>query len=257
MGRRNTRDRRPAVEECERRDLLSAIADAMAANRVTPHGSMSARTSQALPAAVSQAGAAGGFAPSRTSVALPQNQGPPAFGVNQALTPTGTVTAHELRRERFVARFTGTYTIGPGRTSTEAFQTFIAATGTANTMLHSDIQVRIITPTDPSAPISGVSTIFDRNLNSNTTLGLDLLAPQPGVDRRGRPTQFPSLTPDVNASAGVYVDPYGQGVMTIRYLPNGKRTPGVIEQGKAIVTIHAQIYSATTSFILHNANIDL
>jgi hypothetical protein len=257
MGRGLTRDLRPSVEQYERRELLSAIMGVMAGNSLTLHGSLSARSSQAVPASVSQASGNGGFVPSRTSIALPQNQGPPPFGVNQALTPSGTLTAHELRRQRFVARYTGTYTIGPGRTSTEAFQTFIAATGTANTMLHSDIQLRIITPEDSGAPISGVGTIFDRNLNSNTSLGLDLLAPQPGVNRRGRPTLIPSLTPDVNLSAGVYVDPYGQGVMSIRYLPNNKRTPGVIQQGNAIVTIHAQIYSATTSFILHNAGIDL
>ena len=49
-----------------------------------------------------------------------------------------------------MATYVGTYTVGAGRTSTEAAQTFIAAAGTANTMLHSDIQMLLITPKDPS-----------------------------------------------------------------------------------------------------------
>jgi hypothetical protein len=166
------------------------------------------------------------------------------------------LTRRQLRREKFTATFKGTYTIGPGRTSTEASQIFIAAAGAANTILHADIQVSIVIPKDPTAPISAVSTIFDRNINSNTVLGLDLLAPPQNVDRGGRPNAFPSVTPDVNLSAGSYADPYGQGVMTIHYVPSGKHTPGAIQQGTAIVTIHAQIYSAGTSFILRNANID-
>jgi hypothetical protein len=256
MGRRITRDRRPLVECCERRQLLSAITTVMAVNSLTPHGSRTAGPSQALAVTASQTRGNLGFVPSNTSIALAQNQGPPPVGTNLALTPTGTLTPHELRRQRFVARYTGTYTIGPGRTSTEALQTFITATGTANTMLHSDIQLRIITPKDRGTSIGGVCGIFDRNLNSNTGLGFDVLAPQQDVDSAGRPNRFPSMTTDVNMSAGTYVDSYAQGVMNIRYIPSGKRTPGVLDQGKAIVTIHAQIYAANANFILRNANID-
>ena len=44
--------------------------------------------------------------------------------------------------------------------------------------------------------------------------------------------------------------------MSIRYVPSGKHIPGVLSQGKAIVTIHAKIYTANTSFILRNSNIN-
>ena len=44
--------------------------------------------------------------------------------------------------------------------------------------------------------------------------------------------------------------------MNIKYIPSGKHTRGVISQGKAIVTIHAQIYTTNVGFILRNANID-
>jgi hypothetical protein len=256
MERRIPRGRRPNLEQCEQRELLSAIADVMADNSLASRGSSSARAAQALTTAASQTGSNGGFVPSSTSIATANNQGPPPIGTNLALTPTGTLTRRQQRREHFTAWFKGSYTIGAGRTSTEATQVFITAAGSTNTMRHADIQVLIVTPKDSSAQIGGISTIFDRNLNGNTSLGLDLLAPQQDVDRAGRPDYFPSLTTDVDISAGVYVDSYGQGVMKIRYIPNGKHTPGVIDQGTAIVTIHAQIYSADTSFILRNADIN-
>ena len=234
MGRRKQRDLRPFLEECERRELLSAITDVMAANSLAAgHGSKSAAA---------------------RSASLPSNQGP--LALNLALTPTGSPTKREQRRERFTAQYVGTYTVGAGRTSTEAAQTFITGVGTANTMLHSDIQLLIITPKDPTTPIGGVSTIFDRNLNSNTALGFDLTTPSQYVDKAGHPNYFPDVSIDPNISGGTYVEAYSSGTMSIRYIPSGKHTPGVLSQGTAIVTIHAQIYTANTSFILRNSNID-
>ena len=134
------------------------------------------------------------------------------MALNLALTPTGTLTKREQRKERFVAQYVGTYTVGAGRTSTEAIQTFITAAGTANTMLHSDIQMLLVTPKDPSTPIGGVSAIFDRNLNSNTVLGFDLSAPIP-VCRQRRPAQLllPTVRLDPNISSGTYVEAYSVG----------------------------------------------
>jgi hypothetical protein len=198
----------------------------------------------------------GGFVPSQNSIAVADNQGPPPIGTNLAITPTGTLNRREIRREQFVAQFRGTYTIGAGRTSTEALQTFITAAGSANTMRHCDIQLLIVTPKDPSSQIGGTSAIFDRNLNSNTVLGLDGLAPQQNVDRAGRPNRFTQVSLDVNASAGLYDGGFAQGVMSIQYIPSHKHTRGVISQGSVVVTIHAQIYTANTAFILRNANIN-
>src|SRR5262249_50646917 len=158
-------------------------------------GSPSARPSQALAAAAGQVGGRGGFVPSTTSIAIPQNQGPllnPDGTINNlALAPTGTLKPGQIRREQFVARFVGPYSVVPGRTSTEAMQPLIQGAGTANTMLHSDIQIRLVTPKDPTLPIGGTTTIFDRNVNTNTALGLDLAAPQSNVDRGGRPDHIP------------------------------------------------------------------
>ncbi len=256
MARRISRGRRLIVEQCERRELLSAYTDVMSANSL--HAARSAAsTRMALSTALSQSAASSnGFVPSTNSVAVAANQGPPAIGTNLALTPTGTLTPREIRKERFVAQFSGTYAIGAGRTSTEALQTFITAAGTANTMRHCDIQMLIITPKDPSTQIGGTSVIFDRNLNSNSSLSFDMLAPQQNVDRAGRPDHFTQVSLDVNASAGLYDGGFAQGVMNIRYIPSAKQTRGVISQGSVKVTIHAQIYTSNTAFILRNANID-
>ncbi len=248
MGRRIARDCRPGVEHYERRDLLSGITDVMASNGIAAD----------LRAIASAAGR--DF--TSPSVAQPANQGPllnPDGSVNNAaLAPTGNLTKREFRREQFKARYVGTYTVGGGRTSTEKNQVFITAAGSANTILHSDIQLLIVTPIDPSSPIGGVTTIFDRNINSNTALGLDLASPQTSqtIGRDGLPVFLDKVSVDVNISSGVYTEGYSVGTIRIHYLPSDKHTPGVLSQGKAIVTIHAQIYTPNTSFILRNAHIN-
>jgi hypothetical protein len=250
MGRRIPRDLRPNLEQFERRELLSAITDLMATNSL-------ASSRQSLDAALNAASAGAG---SSQSIAVSSNQGPllnPDGSINNAaIAPTGNLTARQLRRDRFVARYVGTYTVGPGRTSDEANQVFITAAGSANTMIHSDIQMLLVTPKDPSSPIGGVSSIFDRNINSNSAVGFDLSAPQQYVNRDGLPDYLNRAAIDANISAGIYVEAYSVGTVSIKYIPNGKHTPGVFSQGKAIVTIHAQIYTANTSFILRNANIN-
>jgi hypothetical protein len=269
MGRRITRVRRPSVEQCERRELLSAITGVLAANSLLSSRHAPRVRVNLAGGGGSGAGSAGGsggqgssaFASSISLGGVTLNQGPllnPDGTINNlALAPTGNPTPGERRRQQFVARFVGPYSVQPGRTSTEAIQTLIQGAGTANTMLHCDIQIRFITPKDPNQPIGGVSTIFDRNLNTNTALGLDLAAPQSNVDRGGRPDHIPTVTLDVNQSAGTYVQGFAQGVMNIRYIPGGRRSvPGAISQGTAIVTIHAQIYIPNASFILRNADIN-
>ena len=164
MGRPSPRELRPRTEEFERRELLSAITDLIAANSI---------------AAGRKAQSAASAAISSQSIAAASNQGPllnsnnPDFNPinNQALAPTGTLTPRQQRKEQFVAHYVGTYTVGAGVTSDQRIQTFITAAGTANTMLHSDIQLLLVTPKDTSAPVGGVSAIFDRNLNTGEAFG--------------------------------------------------------------------------------------
>ncbi len=269
MERRYRRGLRPGLETFERRDLLSAITAVLASQSLHPGArAHSAVTQLAGGGSSGGSGSSGGgggsgsssFASSITLGGATLNQGPmlnPDGTINNmALAPTGTPKPGQVRRQQFTARFEGPYSVVPGRTTTQASQTLIQGAGTSTTMLHSDIQIRIVTPTDPSLPIGGVSTIFDRNINSNTALGLDLSAPQQDVDRGGRPNRFPTVTIDVNASSGTYVEAYGQGTINIHYIPSGEHTPGVTSQGTAIVTVHANIYSPNASYILRNVNLN-
>ena len=246
MGRRIRRALRPNLELFEPRLLLSAITDIQAANSLAASGGAS--TGGTFGASVSLGG--------RTL-----NQGPllntDGSINNMAIAPTGTPKPGELRRMKFTARYEGPYSVVPGKTNTQATQTLIQGAGTANTMLHSDIQMRLVTPTDSSLPIGGVTSIFDRNINTNSILGLDLAAPQSNVDNAGRPSYFSTVTIDANITSGAYVEGYSQGTIKIRYIPGGRHTiPGAISQGTAIVTIHADIYTANASLLLRNTSIN-
>jgi hypothetical protein len=257
MGRRIRRGLRPELELFESRELLSAITDVLAGNslRTGTHAALAGGGS-------GSAGSSGGsgslnFGASIMLGRATLNQGPvlnPDGSINNmALAPTGIPKPGELRRQQFTARFTGIYSVVPGRTTDQATQTLIQAAGTASTIRHADIQIRLVQPKDSTLPFGGVGTIFDRNINSNTALGFDLSAPQQDVDRGGRLSHIPTVTIDVNESAGVYVEAYAQGTMDIHYIPSGRRTPGVISQGTVIVTVHMQIYAPNASFILRNA----
>jgi hypothetical protein len=64
------------------------------------------------------------------------------------------------------------------------------------------------------------------------------------------------VTLDVNSSAGVYDEAFAQGVIDIHYYPSGKKTPGALDQGTAVVKIYGQIYGANVAFILRNSDIN-
>jgi hypothetical protein len=274
MGRQHRRNWTPGVELVERRELLSLVTNIMVvkhqalinspriraflAQVASPTGQQAATSAAAAPAAGST-GRHGGFTPSTTSIAVPQNQGylPPANpGYNLILAPTGTATPGEVKRELFQAVYRGPYTIASGSFSSQALQVFIRGAGTANTMLHSDIQMRLAIPSDPALQTTGAAVIFDRNLNSNTVLGFNLATPTTNVDSRGRPNHINSVTLDVNSSSGVYDEGFAQGVIDIHYFPTRKTIPGVFEQGTAVVKIHGQIYSGLVDFILRNSDIN-
>ena len=121
--------------------------------------------------------------------------------------------------------------------------------------LHSDIQLLLVTPIDSSSPIGGVATIFDRNINTNSNAGFDIAAPQTSqtIGRNGLPVFLNKVSVDVNISSGLYTEGYSVGTVKIRYIPSSKHTRGVLSQGKAVVTMYAQIYAPNTSLILRNA----
>jgi hypothetical protein len=274
MGRRIARNRKPTVEMMEHRALLSLVTDIMAGNynalvnspkvQALLDGVSNPATSQVASAsgqvtASATASSRGGFTPTSNSIALPQNQGflPPASpGYNLVLQPTGTATPAEVKRQLFTAVYRGPYIIGPGSFSSQALQVFIRGAGTSTTMLHTDIQMRLAVASDPTLETTGAAVIFDRNLNSNTVLGLDLATPRTNVDSQGRPNQITGVTLDVNASAGVYDEAFAQGVVDIHYYPTSKKIPGAAQQGTAVVKVYGQIYAPNVDFILRNSDIN-
>jgi hypothetical protein len=232
MNRSDRNARRPDVEVIEDRTLLSAILNILSHPLHSGHGHA--------------AGALG-----------PPGAGQGAPPLNLLLDPMGQPTAHQLARERFVAKFQGTYQIGPPRYSSEAHQVYIRGAGGSNQFLHGDTQMRIITPSDPSLPLGGEITMFDRNINNNSALGLDLTGNQvTDVDQAGRPTRMVITRIDANISGGQYADAQASGTVDIRYTPSGSRRGRVPRQGTAIVTVHARIYTIGTNFILKNSDID-
>ncbi len=91
----------------------------------------------------------------------------------------------------FKAVYRGPYIIGPGSFSSQAMQVFIRGAGTATTMLHSDIQMRLAVATDPTLQTTGAAVIFDRNLNSNTVLGFNRRPPAPMSTAAAGPMRSP------------------------------------------------------------------
>ncbi len=205
MGRRIPRNWKPTLEMMEHRKLLSLITDILAGNynalvnspkvQALLDGVSNPATTQAASASgqvttSATASSQGRLTPTSKSIALPQNQGflPPASpGYNLVLQPTGTATSAEVKRQLFKAVYIGPYIIGPGSFSSQAMQVFIRGAGTSTTMLHSDIQMRLAVASDPSLETTGAAAIFDRNINSNTVLGLDLATPRTNVDNGGGP----------------------------------------------------------------------
>ena len=243
MGRRSARNRKPNLEMVEQRKLLSPITDIMAGNAnalvnspkvqallngVSNPATAQAATTSGQATTSATVSANGRLTPTSQSIAVPQNQGflsPASPGYNLVIQPTGTATSAEVKRQLFKAVYRGPYIITPGDFSSQAMLVNIRGAGTNTTMLHSDIQMRLAVATDPSLETTGASAIFDRNINSNTVLGLDLATPLTNVDSGGRPNVITSVTLDVNSSSGVYDEGLCPGSHRHSLLPLGQKDP--------------------------------
>ncbi len=186
-----------------------------------------------------------------SGITVPQTD--QATVVNYLLDPSGKPSAHQMRKLPFNASFTGPFTVGKGRYATEANQIYIRGIGTSNQFLHGDVQLRLITPTDPSIPPAGGLTTFDKNINSNSTLGLLLQADPTSIDRAGRPTRLNIYSLDPNVSSGSYVEGQATGTVAIHYSPKSNNKPGLLSSGMATIKIKAEVYTIGTTFILTNA----
>jgi hypothetical protein len=160
-----------------------------------------------------------------------------------AASQPGVPTPHEVARQRFVAKLSGSYVVGPGRFTDQSLQSFFLATGGSNQLLRANLQMRFFVPTDPTQPTTGIAAISDKNVGSTgNTLLLDLTAaPQTGF--HGLPTQF-TWTVDPSSgglwtSAGGFGT--GQGTLVIQYLPGGKLPQRATGAGRANLVFQGSI----------------
>lgn len=229
MAPRNRPGFRPALEGMETRTLLSAITHLL--NRSQPRQA-AINAQQAAPA-------------------------PEELPPNPLYFPTGQPTRHEMARQRFVAKFVGPFTVGAGRFSGEAQQVYMRGSGGSNQFLHGDAQLAVITPADPTQPLGGSISMFDRNINTNSSIGFELAAnPATDLDAAGRPVRMTITQVDGNLSGGLYAGAIAEGTVEIRYKPSGARSRRVSSQGTAVVTIRAQVYTPGNGSILRNTDID-
>lgn len=175
---------------------------------------------------------------------------PPALLTSISASDPGTLAAaagqptpHELARQHFVSKASGSFVTGPGRYSNQALQAYINASGGSTHSLHVDVQVRYFVPTDPTQPITGVATLIPRNVSTTgSTLILDLQAP-PAAGSTALPGHF-TWTVDPT-SGGLYTNAggfgMGQGTLDVHYVAGGKRPGRVFSAGRAFLVLHGLI----------------
>ncbi|MBX6314278.1 MAG: hypothetical protein IRY99_15405 [Isosphaeraceae bacterium] len=157
----------------------------------------------------------------------------------------GEPTPHEQARRKFAAAFKGRYTIGPGRTFDQKSQTFLSAGGTATAFLHGEVLLAVFTPQDPSQPITGTASLFDRDYPQTGNLLILDLQGDPSSERNGRPTH---LTWTVNDnSSGTFAGAEGQGTVELSYVPRGKLPPRATGAGLGFVQFRGELNTNGTT----------
>jgi hypothetical protein len=73
-------------------------------------------------------------------------------------------TPHEVDRQNFVAKFSGTYVTGPGRFTDQSAQIQLVGSGGSNWSLHMYVLGAVFFPTDPAASAIGLATLYPKNM---------------------------------------------------------------------------------------------
>ncbi|WP_435018169.1 hypothetical protein TA3x_000115 [Tundrisphaera sp. TA3] len=135
----------------------------------------------------------------------------------QADPPDRQPTPRELARQRFTARFAGSFATGPPRFTDQASRIFIKGSGTSSAFLHGDFQMALYPPADrATGETTGLAALLDKNVaNSGNLLLLDLQGDPSSLDRAGRPTRL-TWTVD-GSSGGTFSGATGEGTLEIRY----------------------------------------
>jgi hypothetical protein len=233
MVDRKRRNSRPTFEPMDRRELLSGLMIALQAPvpDITPTQEVAIASNLGKPAP------AGTASSQATSTSNPSGVYIGATGPNSGATfpaspilGTGTPTAAELAREKFVAKFSGPSTVQPARFSDQKEILYLRGLGgsTPNFFLHGDYSLAIVipagfNPANPTAtgPVTGFAFLDDKNNNSGGVVGFDLLATQ--FDAQGRPTQL-TFTADPNVYGGIFYSDSAEGTVSITYGKNSATT---------------------------------
>lgn len=206
--RQGRRALRPTIEglELESRQLLSGIIALMAASAPKPVSAIAALSNRVAAAPVTYSGNTGGVG---NGVGLSNNNSSPLLG-------NGQPTPQEVARETFRAGFTGQVYTGPGRFTSQSTTYNIRGLGGTNFFLHGDLDMTIVTPTDPTAPFMGEAVMNDKSTGSGGILGLILTGSRTAVDAKGRPTQL-TFSSDPNIYSGIFFTSASQGTVTLTY----------------------------------------
>lgn len=226
---------RPSLDRMEGRELLSVSAILALRHRAVP------AATAVPPPVVNPSGLVNGANGTTLTQGAPNEY--------QYLTPTGTPTAREARRQPFVFTFSGAFRQGPPQYNDESSLIHIEGVGRSTFFLHGDVQIGAVVPTDLTRPTSGVATSFDRNINTSSVFGFDLDGSTADLDAAGRPTRFTALT-DVNLSSGLFAESQSVATVTIKYIPDGKPHARGTSAGKALVVIKGYAYTLGTGNVL-------
>jgi hypothetical protein len=156
---------------------------------------------------------------------------------------TGQPLPNELARERFHASFSGPFYVGPPRFTDQSKILYVRGLGGSNQFLHGDFQMGIVFPADPTAPITGVIYMQDKNMNGGASLAFDLTFDPKSLDRLGRPT-LATFVNDPNVYSGTYFVQTASGTLRIGY--HGKA---------ATVIIDGRVYTGGLTNVLRNQDL--
>jgi hypothetical protein len=250
---------RPGLERLETRDLPSTTP--LPTGPASPEPTPAAAT-DVQPLATASAAGQTPF-PNPAVIANSLNL---LYGPNSASPRTPTPA--EIKRQTFVARWVGTYTVGLPRFSdrSETIHAY-SRTGGSSEFLKGKLQLVLFPPANPDATpnpgdpfanqVTGTAALFAQNyLQTGGLLVLDLSGPPaPGSSPATLPTHL-TWTYDSFSSAGPFVAPaldfnQGTGVVDIQYVPDPHPLPGTLGSGRLIATFQgvinfAQIFSAVS-----------
>lgn len=255
---------RPGLESLEARDLPSA-SPLSASTLPTPAARSATHPSLQRPATALVSVQPHGRSPFPDPAVI-ANSINLLYGPNSP-TPM-TPTPQEVRRQTFVAKWVGTYTVGPPRFSDRASTISIySQTGGSSQFRKGKLEMVLFPPADPNATpnpgdpyanqTTGIASLFPQNyLQTGAQPILDLSGtPGPGAAPLALPTHL-NWTFDSFASAGTYTAPsldfyQGTGVLDIRYLPDPHPLPGTMGSGRLIVAIqgvlnYSQLFSTVS-----------